>query len=157
MGSILRRFTKLELGLYVWGVVNATFVLFLLLGLSLGILTPRAASILGRPLSAQLWLLFAPSLITAAILYYFLLRPTPLLLFLAALYWLMQAVTIHLADGFFYGIRLGFALNFRVTDNPDFLVTINLVAVLCSALCVIAAVRRGKAAPSSQAPHAPSA
>lgn len=125
--------TTFEWVLYGWLCLNVADVLWLILAGT----TPVRVYGSG-------WVAWVPPTIFAIVLGFFLwrlLKPTWITLGLAALFYLFQVVNVHLPDAA-YGIQLGLCVNFRVTDDPNFDVQINVFAIVVAFLYGLAAYHR---------------
>lgn len=70
-----------------------------------------------------------------------LLTPTWIVLGLAMVFYLFQIVELRV-PGWAFAFRLGLCVEIRLTDDPDFIATINLVAITSAFLYGIAAYHR---------------
>ncbi|MGO4703254.1 hypothetical protein [Dyella sp. 2RAB6] len=89
----------------------------------------------------RVWTLLPIGLISAGLLIWRLLKPTWITLGLAAVFYLFQVVEVRLPDGL-YAFQLGLTVKYRVFDDPDLVVRINLLAIVTAWLFGLAAYRR---------------
>ena len=135
------RISKFEIGLLAWTSLNVAIGIWLLFTGELEVFGSGIASML--PL-----LLGVPA---AAYLLWRLLNPTRSVLMFGALFWALQIIRVRFPDSL-YAFQLGLSIDFRLTDNPRFVVSINLLAVLVTILFVVAARRRSLPAINSVEP-----
>jgi hypothetical protein len=125
------RKTKLELLLLAWTALNVAIGIWVLLTGQLHVFGSGLVTVL--PL--------AIGLPAAAFLLWHLLKPTRAVLLLGTLFWALQIVSVRLPDAL-YKFRLGLSVDFRLTDNPNYIVAINLLAIIATAMFATAAARR---------------
>ena len=123
--------TKLELALYIWTALSVAIGSWVLL--------TGQIQIFGSGLGV--WLPFLIGLSAATLLLYRLLRPTRSILLFGTLFWAFQTISIEFPDSL-YKFRLGISFDFRLTDNPTYVVAINLFAIVVVVLFAIAAANR---------------
>lgn len=125
--------TVLEWLLYGWLCLNAAVGLWLLQG--------GATPIIIYGSSWTVWIPPAIGATATALLLWRLLAPNWITLGLAALYYLLQAIEVRLPDALF-AFQLGITVKYRITDDPDFVVKLNLLAIACACLYGVAAYHR---------------
>lgn len=125
------RKTKLELVLLAWTALNVAIGVWALLTGQLQVFGAGLVTLL--PL--------AIGLAAAGFLLWRLLTPTRGVLLFGALLWALQIVSV-LLPGALYKFRLGLSVDFRLTDNPDYVVAVNLLAIVVTTMFAIAAARR---------------
>jgi len=128
------RMTKLEMALFAWTALNVAIGVWVLLTGQL--------QVFGSGLSAILPL--AVGLPAAGFLLWRLLRPTRFILLFGTLFWALQIISVRFPDAL-YKFRLGLSIDFRLTDNPTYLVAINLLAIVVTILFALAASQRSEA------------
>jgi hypothetical protein len=130
--------TKLEIVLMIWTALNVA--------VGIWVIATGDVKVYGTGLSV-----FAPLVIglaAAGLLLWRLFKPTRSVLILGTLFWALQIVSVRLPNAL-YAFRLGLAINFRLTDNPGCVVSVNLLAILVTISFAIAAVRRSSVKPQA--------
>jgi len=123
--------TKLETALYAWTALNVAIGTWVLL--------TGQIHTFGSGLAA--WIPLLIGLPSAGFLLYRLRKPTRAILLFGTLFWVLQTISVQVPDAL-YKFRLGISFDFRLTDNPNYVVTINLFAIVVSILFAIAAADR---------------
>ena len=131
MASSSNRMTKLEIALYIWTALN--------IAIGIWILFTGQLRIYGTGL--VVWIPFLIGLPAAGFLLYKMLRPTRAILLFGALLWALQTIRVQFPDAL-YEFRLGLSLDFRLTDNSNYVVAVNLLAIAMAILFVISAAHR---------------
>ena len=131
MTNSSNRMKKLEIALFIWTVLNVAIGAWVLLTGQL--------QIFGSGLAV--WLPLLIGLPAAGFLLYRLLRPTRAILLFGTLFWALQTVSVQFPDAL-YKFRLGISFDFRLTDNPNYVVAINIFAIVVVVLFAIAAADR---------------
>lgn len=80
-------------------------------------------------------------LMSAALLIWRLLKPTWITLGLAAVFYLFQVVEVQYPDAV-YAFQLGLTVKYRITDDPNLVININVLALVAASLYGLAAYRR---------------
>ena len=131
MTNTRNRMTVLELALYAWTALNTAIGIWLLLTGSL--------RLYGPPLLA--WIPIAIVVPAAVFLLWRMVRPTQAVLLFGTIFWAVQTLSVQQPHAL-YRFRLGLSLDFRVSDNPEFVVAINLLGILVTALFAYATFAR---------------
>lgn len=87
--------------------------------------------------------LFPPAigLVATAFLLWRMLNPTQSVLVFGTIYWILQIVSVQLPGGL-YEFHFGLTVDVRLTDNPNYVVEVNLLALVIAIMFGIAAARR---------------
>jgi hypothetical protein len=131
--------TLFEWLLYGWLCLNVADVIWVIVGAA-----DTPLSVYG---SGGVWawigtaLVILLGVVATCWLLWRLLTPTWIVLVLATVFYLFQIVELR-APGWAIAFRLGFCVEIRLTDDPDFLVSINLVAIVSAFLYGVAAHHR---------------
>ena len=125
------RMTKLELLLLAWTALNVVVGVWILLT---GTFQIYGAGLLP-------FLPLAIGLPAAGFLLWQLLKPTRASLLFRTLFWALHTVSVRMPDAL-YKFRLGLSVDFQVTDNAEYVVAVNLLAVVVTVMFGIATARR---------------
>lgn len=126
-----KKSTAFEWALYGWLCFNVTLGFYLL-------------RLPGMTIYGSGWRVLIPPVmgtIATGLLLWRLLKPTWITLCFASLFYVLQIVEVKLPDAL-YAFQLGLTVKFRITDDPDFVVRLNLVAIATAWLYGLAAYRR---------------
>jgi len=132
------RMTKFELVLFAWTALN--------FAVGVWVLFTGKFQVYGAGLAPFLPL--AIGLPAAGLLLWQLLKPTRAALLFGTLFWALQIASARLPETL-YKFRVGLSVDFRVTDNPNYIVAVNLLAVVVTIMFAIAAARRRAAKPQA--------
>jgi hypothetical protein len=130
--------TLFEWLLYGWLCLNVADVIWLIVGADASFSVYGSGGVSAWIGSALVILLEA---VATGWLLWRLLTPTWVVLGLAVVFYLFQIVELR-TPGWAFAFRLGFGVEIRLTNDPDFLVTINLVAIVSAFLYGVAAYHR---------------
>lgn len=125
------RLTKLELTLFAWTALNVA--------IGVWVLFTGSFQLYGAGLAPFLPL--AIGLPAAGLPLWQLLKPTRAALLFGTLFSALQIASVRMPEAL-YKFRLGLSVDFRVTDNLNYVVAVNLLAVVVTAMFAIAAARR---------------
>jgi hypothetical protein len=125
------RRTTIELLLLVWSILN----------FAIGIWVIYVAQVpffgAGLTMSLHQVIIVFP----AIFLIWRLLKPTRGILLFGTLYWALQSIGIKFPDTL-YNYRHGLCVDIRLIDYPDYIFTVNLVAIITTILFAYAAMAR---------------
>ncbi|TDR47697.1 hypothetical protein DFR29_102357 [Tahibacter aquaticus] len=136
--------TPLEWLLHAWTAVNLVVGIFVIVPM-LANEQVRATGYLFVAVS-----LLAVLLMLAAVLVWKLFRPTFAVLLAGTVFWGLQIFSLRQPDAL-YLLRLGLSMDFRLTSNPDFILAVNVLAVMVALLFAVAAKERWDANAASTA------
>jgi uncharacterized membrane protein len=127
--------TPLEWLLFAWTAINVVIGAAVVLPM-LGNAQLRATGYL-----FAFALLLGVLLILGLLLAWKLMRPTFAVLVAGAIFWGLQIFSLRLPDAM-YLLRLGLSMDFRLTSDPNFIVAVNVLAVMITLMFVVAAKDR---------------
>ncbi len=127
--------TPLEWLLFAWTAINVVLGAVVVLPM-LGNEKLRAT---GHLFTAAL--LLGVLLVLGILLTWKLMRPTFAVLVAGTIFWGLQIFSLRQPDAI-YLLRLGLAMDFRLTSDPNFIVAVNVLAVMITLMFAVAAKDR---------------